>query len=340
MLGPGLRAVCGCIPRALARRAPSVYKPFRVGVGRRAGAVYGLVFFVASGVGVCPVAMGHPKTARQPLGPVTLYFTVRDSHGHMVRSIEKDQVQVLEDGVPRSVLSLSVGEPAEMTIGLVLDWSGSRANALPEAELGPASQLLGSLVDPHHIAFAVKFNQDIRPLGVFADNSAEIEKQIRSAAQDEPRGSTAFYDTVIWASRELAGEPGRRVLIMFAEGDDNASRVHPEDAIEAAERANATVYFVNPVNADNDLPKGKKKAAVRFAEAIAAATGGEAYFARTRSDVDAAFAGIGEDLRNVYALTYSPGPGEKAGSFPFTKIMLTLKTLEVCAPRRQFIEPR
>jgi VWFA-related protein len=320
-----------------------VYKPTSVRFRSRISGFCGILFAAALAGALRPATLpGRAKTAQGTPRPATLYFTVRDGQGSIVKTIAKDQVQVGLDGVPQQILSLSTGEPPEMSLGLLLDWSGSRRKTLPGAELEPAAQLLGSLVDSRRFAFAVKFNQDIDPLGTFANSPVEIEKQLARAARSEPRGSTALYDAIVWASRELAKRPGRKVLIVFAEGDDNASIpfAQPERAIEAAQRANAAVYFVSPIYADPDSSKEQRQRAMKFAEAIVNATGGRPSFVLNRAEVAEAFLSVGEDLRNTYAVTYQPGRALRPRSLHSVSIRIAGKGLSISAPQKYFVTGR
>jgi VWFA-related protein len=142
-----------------------------------------------------------------------------------------------------------------------------------------------------------------RPGPLTKDRSEAIMGLRKSVAGDD----TALYNTLLLTLRDAAKVPGRKVVIVFSNGPDNASMVAPDDVRAVAEDEGIPIYVIstNEVNKDA-ISSGVFKR-------ITSRTGGKAYWAKTWQKQVEAFESIREDLGNSYTVTYYPQPNPNEG---------------------------
>jgi len=135
------------------------------------------------------------------------------------------------------------------------------------------------------------------------DRNQAIVGLRRAVAGDD----AALYNAMLLALRDAAKVPGRKVLIVFSNGPDNASVVAPDDVRTVAEDEGIPIYVIST----NDVNKDPVSSAVF--RRVSTQTGGKAYFARTWQRQIEAFEDIREDLGNSYTVTYYPAPNPNEG---------------------------
>ena len=126
---------------------------------------------------------------------------------------------------------------------------------------------------------------------------------------------SALYNCLLLTLRDAAKIPGRKVVIVFSNGPDNASMVSPEDVRAVAEDEGIPIYVISTSEVSKDPISSS------IFKRISANTGGKSYFAKTWQKQIEAFESIREDLGNSYTLTYYPQPNPNEG---FRKIRVEL----------------
>lgn len=275
-------------------------------------------------------------TLRVEVNLVNLPFSVRDGQGRLVDSLTRDDIEVLEDGVPQPVTHFSRGGESSLTIGILADASGSQKEFLKDhrRDLG---DFLKSVAQPRDQAFLVCFGNHLRLVSAL---SPQMERLTASLQQFQKAKhlegypklgpterrvlGTAFYDAIYYATEEILAkvDEGRRVLIVFSDGEDNASAHHMLDAIESAQRAGVQIFCVRY----SEIIKGKWTARNKYGRAVMARiaqdTGGVDLDASESDNLRSQFRQIAEVLRTSYDLGYrSSNPRD--GSFH--KIVLRSK---------------
>ena len=261
---------------------------------------------------------------------------VRDKKGKDVRDLKGSDFVILADGKPENTLFLHSLEPTDSTCtGIIIDRSGSREHVFPNGEFAPIENYVVSNVDSNHGVFLVALNDQAIPVGGFLTNSAELNQELARARSIGPLGTTARNDAIELAARELANARGYRILVIVTEGDDNHSKSTSNEAIDAALRVGAAVYFIelSPDSSDRETPEGISEF-TSFAERITEETGGEVLYVRKKYDFDTAFAVIKEDFANTYLIGFSPSELRKKTEFHKLKVRTKEKDLKVIAPSR------
>jgi len=125
----------------------------------------------------------------------------------------------------------------------------------------------------------------------------------------------ALYNGLLLSLRDAAKLPGRKVIIVFSNGPDNASMIAPDDVRAVAEDEGIPIYVISTSEVNKDPVSSA------IFKRISTRTGGKAYFAKTCQKQVEAFENIREDLGNSYTVTYYPAPNPNEG---FRKIAIDI----------------
>jgi VWFA-related protein len=242
-------------------------------------------------------------TLRAAVSEVHLVFTVTDKHGRYIRGLKQNDFKILDDRKPpKEILSFHSETDLPLQVGILIDTSQSVRDRF-KFEQEAAIEFLSQTIRPTHdqsliIGFSLKSE-------VTQDFTADREKLSAGIYRLQPGNLTALYDAVYFACgdkllKQAQAGPVRRAIILLSDGNDNASNVTRERAIEMAQRAEVAVYTIS-TNLTNSGGKGRKNL-----EQIADATGGRLYSPRQITEVAEAFASIQEELRSQYAVSYKP----------------------------------
>ena len=239
---------------------------------------------------------------------VVLNATVRDPKGQVASNLREQDFEIYEDGV-RQAIRLFQYEDVPVTVGLVVDHSGSMRQKLPEVIA--AARVFVQSSSPADQMFVVNFNERAS-LGLsgklqFSNRADELAFAI---ANTPAAGRTALYDAIALA-RERAGTggPDKKVLIVISDGGDNASRRTLREVLVMAQHSNYLMYTIGIFDADDpDRNPGVLKR-------LAHATGGEAYFPAQLSDIITTCERIARDIRHQYTIGYVSTNAAQTGAY-------------------------
>jgi VWFA-related protein len=301
--------------------------------------------FAAAGGGIWVFAQDvAPNAARTPVFKsrvdlVVLSFTVTDNKGKYVNGLKPSDFRIMEDGIKEKLSTFSEGNRPAMEI---LD-DGTMKPAVPAEEPDGGEKIVlkpGATGDAfvgtnvfvlfdtsnfmyHGFVYAedaiadfvrgldkadsvavYTFSRNLsRAANLTHDRNDAIFGLRKSVAGDD----TALYNGLLLTLRDAAKVPGRKVVIVFSNGPDNASMVAPDDVRAVAEDEGIPIYVIST----NDVSKDPISSNVF--KRIATRTGGKAYWAKTWQKQVEAFEAIREDLGNSYTVTYYPAPNPNEG---------------------------
>jgi VWFA-related protein len=264
---------------------------------------------------------------------VNLYFSARDRDG-FVTNLRKDDCAIAEDKVPQTIKNFTQEKTLPLTIGILLDTSGSQTNVLPlEKESG--ATFLRDVLKPKDEAFLISFDINVDLLADYTNRASEISRAMNKAqintgatygsvtGNGEPRGTLLFDAVYLAANDKLRMEAGRKVLVLLTDGGDQGSQENLKTATEAAEKANAIVYVIliaDPSAYGGGFNLGGIGA--RDMERLAGDTGGRVInVGHDGRRLEDAFNQIQDELRTQYLLSYTPTNAKADGTF--RKISLT-----------------
>ena len=244
---------------------------------------------------------------------VVLHVTVTDPAGQFVSDLRQGNFKVSEDKTDQRISFFS-RDDIPVTMGLVIDNSGSMREK--RQQVNAAAMTFVKTSNPQDEAFVVNFNDEyyLDTDGDFTSDQRDLNEAL---SRIDTRGSTALYDAVIGSLDHLKkGHKDKRVLLLITDGDDDASRMSFEDTIKAAEKSNAAIYTIG-VFSDDDRKNDKRmvRHSKKVLEELAEATGGQAYFPDSLSDVTPICEHVASEIRNQYTLGYYPTNSAKDGTF-------------------------
>jgi Ca-activated chloride channel family protein len=249
------------------------------------------------------------NSIRMTVGLVVLHATTENRKGVSVSGLDKDNFQVLEDGVAQRIETFS-HEDVPVTVGLVVDGSGSMRPK--RADVLSAAQTFVQASNADDEMFVVNFNEVVSfglPDGVqFTSKPVALQLAI---AQSPLSGQTALYDAMDAALKQLKrGSRDKKVLIVISDGGDNASsRSNLKQIMTLAIESNAVIYTIGLFD-ETDLDKNPG-----VLKQIAHATGGEFFQPETISSVVPLCAQIARDIRNQYTIAYTPANAAQDGGY-------------------------
>jgi|SRR5215469_1392887 len=239
-------------------------------------------------------------TLKVDVNLVNVFVTVTDAHGAPVGSLKQEDFRLSEDGKPQKIAVFDKQSSLPLSIVLAIDTSLSTRRDLP-LELASARRFVHAILRPQDALALFQFSEIVDQLLPF---TADL-KGIDHAIQKIHLGSaTALYDALYLGSQVLERRQGRKVLVVITDGGDTASKVDYQDAVRAAQEAEAIVYsiIIVPVEASAGRDIGGEHALVQISED----TGGKHYYASSLPQLDDAFKQISDELRTQYLLAYYP----------------------------------
>lgn len=275
--------------------------------------------------------MPQAKTLNVRVNLVNIYFSVRDKQGFLT-GLHKNDCSVEEEKVPQTIKGFTQEKTLPLTIGILLDTSGSQQNVLP-LEQQAGAEFLKDVITPKDEAFLISFDINVDLLADYTNSPRELKRaldkaQINTGAgtgsvtgNSTPRG-TLLYDAVyLGAHDKLRQEAGRKVLVVLTDGEDQGSQQKLEDAIEASQKSNTIVYVI--LIADRGFYSGFSMGygGAGAMDKLARETGGRVInVGNNGKKLQDAFDQISDELRTQYLLSYTPKNGDFDGKFRNIKI--------------------
>jgi VWFA-related protein len=293
-----------------------------------------------------PIAGLDTETLKVNVNLVNVYFSVRDKSGY-ITNLHKDDCSIFEDKNLQKTKNFTQEKNLPLTIGILLDTSGSQRNVLPlEQESG--AQFLKDVLTPKDEAFLISFDINIDLLADYTNSPREIKRSIDKAeintgagtgsvtGNGTPRG-TLLYDAVYLAANEkLRQEAGRKIIVMLTDGGDQGSQETLKTATEAAQKANAIVYVI--LIADRGFYSGGgfginlADSGAMDMERLAKDTGGRVInVGNNGKKLEEAFNQIQDELRTQYLASYTPSNLKADGTF---------RTLNITCQQGQKVQAR
>ena len=249
---------------------------------------------------------------------VELYTAVVNPQGRQVLDLTEEDFRVFEEGEEQEVVRFDRVQDLPLSLGVLLDTSGSMEPRLEEARTAAVS-FLQTAVTSKDRAAVITFN-DYPSLTVpFTQNR---QKLLGGLLGVEAERGTALHDSVIFSLHQFTAVPGQRAVLVLSDGADEHSRFSEEEALELAHRAGVTLYTIGL-----DLPK-KPKNARRFLEKLAEETGGRSFFVEGTGELPAIYDLILQELRSRYLLAYQSSAEEDDDTFRTVEVKVRGDGLE------------
>jgi Ca-activated chloride channel homolog len=220
-----------------------------------------------------------------------------------VKGLTRDAFRIIEDGVPQAISHFSnEGSPLELVIAV--DVSQSMASHMPQLK-NAVRRFLGALGPKDQVTLAA-FNDHLFTL---ARRETVPAQRLRAVDRLAPWGGTALYDVIVRGVQLLSKQPGRRVLVVFSDGDDRTSHATIANVEAAMRSTDATLFMVA-------LGRGAREAQLRSGiQRLITLSGGRGLFVERSDKLDEAFADIVVELSNQYLIGYQSTNTRRDGAW-------------------------
>jgi Ca-activated chloride channel homolog len=289
----------------------------------------------------------NPPNIRVSVEMVQLYVAVTDRKGRYVTGLQPGDFVVAEDGIQQKMAMFAEGDNAPRKLSefdarpASPSQAGTSPTGLGSGESAPAhlpdgqdenSPLAGasvfilfdtsdymyrgfvfaqeaiadfvrSLEGPDRIAL-YSYSRDLFRASTLTSDRMQVLRGVRATVAGD---DAALYDAILLTLRDSASITGRRAIVVFSNGPDNASLAPPEDVEELAQSEGVAIYMISTRQAEQD------PLSTKVFKRISSSTGGEAYFAKNWTEEEGAFGAIRNDLAHLYTLYYYPQPNPNRG---------------------------
>ncbi len=273
------------------------------------------------------------ETLKVNVNVVQLFFNVKDKHGALIPNLKKEDFEISEENTPQTIKYFTAESNLPLTLGMMIDSSGSQRNVIDmEKEVGGAflRQILTDKDEAYVLSFDITvdllqdFTRDTRRLQA-ALNKAKVNVDYTSGGIPGMGGGpvpqrgnspgTLLYDAVYLSAHDmLSKEVGRKAMIILTDGQDEGSRLKIQDAIEAAQKADAIVYVL--LCADRGFYGGFGYSGEGDMRKLTEQTGGRVINVGNKFDkLREAFDQIAKELRSQYNIGYTPTNSKRDGTY-------------------------
>ncbi len=265
------------------------------------------------------------QTLKVNVNLVNVYFSVRDKSG-FITGLKKNDCSIFEDKEPQTLKNFTQEKNLPLTIGILLDTSGSQTDVLP-LEQDSGARFLKSVLTPKDEAFLISFDINIDLLADYTNNAGEIKRAINKATINTgsgsgsitgnatPRGTLLFDAVYLAANEKLRQEAGRKILVLLTDGGDQGSTETVKTAVEAAQKSNAIIYVILIADSGGfgNFTFGSPVADM---EKLAGDTGGRVInVGNNGRKLEEAFDQIQDELRTQYLASYTPKDATADGKY-------------------------
>lgn len=284
-----------------------------------------------------PVDDQPVATFKVSVNLVDQFFTVTDKHGELIPHLTRNECSIAEDNVPQTIKNFTAETNLPLTLGIMLDTSGSQQYVLP-LEQQAGDQFLRDVLRSKDEAFLLSFDVNVDLLQDYTNSASQLARamdkaQINTAGGNGAAGipglgggtvpvygtpkGTLLYDAVYLATtQKLADQSGRKALIILTDGEDQGSKTTIKEAVASAQRSNAMIYVILIADTGFYGNYGMGYSGYSAAKQLAQDTGGRVInVGNNGNKLAAAFQQIADELRSQYILTYTPTNAKLDGTF-------------------------
>ncbi|HVA84706.1 MAG TPA: VWA domain-containing protein, partial [Candidatus Saccharimonadales bacterium] len=231
---------------------------------------------------------------------VALYATVTDKANRLVPNLTKDDFQVFDNGKPQP-LTVFKNEVEPITVAVLLDTSASMTESL-DLLRAAAEQFLLRLL-PADKGMVGAFNDKIQLSGPFTSSRDDLIAYLQDLDYGNP---TRLYDAIDAGLDQLQTIAGRRVILVFTDGDDTASRASFGSVLDRARAEDVMIYAIGLESEYFDGMRRVRTKPDRRLAKLAEETGGGYFELKKTSDLASTFTRVAEELHSQYVLGFSP----------------------------------
>jgi VWFA-related protein len=279
---------------------------------------------------------------------VNILASVRNKQNGLVANLNKEDFTLFEEGQKQTIKYFTRETDLPLTIGLLVDVSGSQRNLI-DIERSAASQFFSSVLRKKDEAFLISFGEEAELLQDYTQSPKLLREGLNRLhvssgvsgihpgpvpTASQPRG-TVMYDAIYLAAKDkLTSEVGRKVIVLITDGVDQGSRLDIKQAIEAAQKSDAVIYSIYYYDASAYGGHGMIMfggGGEGYLKRMSDETGGHVFKVDRKHSLHDVFKELQDEMRSQYAIGYSPTNDKKDGSFRKVDLRVADKNLKVQA---------
>lgn len=246
------------------------------------------------------------------VGPDSETVSTPENRGKVKPTPARAAIQAASAARP----AVSLANPVGASVFILFDTSNYMYHGFVYAQ-DAITDFIRSMAGEDRIAF-YSYSRDLSRAATLTTNRFDIVRGVRSTVAGD---DAALYNSLLLTVEDAAPLRGRKAIVVFSNGPDNASSVPPEDVAELAQSTGTIIYIISTEAAQ------REPVSTAAFERVSRATGGKAYFANNWRDEQQAFASIKDDLAHLYTLSYYPKPNPNRG-FRTISVKLVGKDLQ------------
>ncbi len=301
-------------------------------------------------------AQDLPEPIKVDVNVVTALCAVRDKKGTLINNLSKDDFKLFEDGQQQTIKYFTRETDLPLTIGLLVDVSGSQANLI-EIEKRAANEFFRQVLKKKDVAFLISFGADTDLLQDITGSPKLLQQgldQLKLNAgfsginagpvptANHQRG-TVLYDAVsLAASDRLSKEVGRKAIVLITDGVDQGSTYRIERAIEDAQKSDAVIYSIYYTDPRAYMGPGGFSfggGGEGYLKRMSEETGGHVFKVDRSHTLEDIFNQLQQEMRSQYAIGWTPTKDNRDGSFHKIDLKLADKNLRVQARKGYYAMP-
>ena len=244
--------------------------------------------------------VGQEPTFRSSTRIVPVVATVIDAEGRFVPGLEQDQFTILDNGMPQDITFFQ-NDILPFTAVVMLDYSASMTANLDRLEAA-AEQFVLRMI-PEDKGQVGSFSDKIQFSGTFTNDRDDLIFALRDLQFGNP---TRLYDAINESMAMLRGVERRKVVLVFTDGDDTASRVGMGDVLDRAKEEEVMVYAIG---LESEFFNGQRRVRTRpdrGLKRLAEETGGGYFELKKTDDLAPTFTRVAQELHSQYTLGFTP----------------------------------
>jgi Ca-activated chloride channel homolog len=232
---------------------------------------------------------------------VALYATVMDADKRLVPDLGEEDFEVYDNGKLQTITSFD-NKPLPITVVVMLDSSGSMTLALDLVKAAAEQFLLRMMPEDQGMVGA--FNDKIQFIpDAFTSSRDELIRSLKNLDFGYP---TRLYDAVGESMGQLKGIPGRKVVLVFTDGDDNASKVGSGEITDRARVEDVMIYSVGLENVYFNGQHQVRSSPDRGLKHMSEETGGGFFLLKKTDELGPTFTRVAQELHSQYVLGFTP----------------------------------
>jgi len=298
-------------------------------------------------------------TLKVNVNVVQLFYNVKDKRGALIPSLTKNDFQILEDGKPQTIKYFAAESNLPLTLGILIDSSGSQTRVL-DMEKQVGGDFLSQILREKDLAFVMSFDINSELLQDFTSSVHSLKAALNQAhintgggggggipglgggtvpTPGGPKG-TVLYDAVYLAAHdELAQQIGRKAMILLTDGEDQGSQLKLKDAIEAAQKSDSIVYVL--LCADRGFYGSFGFSGDSEMKKLTQETGGRVIEVGNKFEkLKEGFNQIANELRSQYNIGYTPINTALDGTFRKVEIHASNKDYKIQSRNGYYAVPK